>query len=940
MNPPMRGLDMNPTLRKSFRSALLLGAASLSSLALAQSAAAQEMATETVVVTGTHIAGTNVASDLVTSISAADIANTSATSVVSLLKNSSLVSGDITDATTNNGGYGTETVSLRGLGSERTLVLIDGFRGVSGGGFAEKGGTGSAVDLSSIPFGMVDHIEVYKDGASAVYGSDAVAGVVNVVLKKDFTGIEANVTSGVSQHGDGVKWGVDTTIGLADDRGHVIFGIGYLNQQSISQADRKFSSCALQENSPGVKGCVGSYFAQGGYAFALDGATPHNFGPPWNSSALTWHDGPGVGRAFNFPEGNDPGDTFNYAARSLLLQPSKRVNVSGSGEYQLGWGISAFAEGYFSSRESHSELAADPGGAAPGSSIQGLLVPATNPYNPTGRDLYDYRRNIEFGNRVYDTNVQTFRLVGGFKGDFGDLAPTWTWQISTLYGRSTSTQTEGPLLLSGNENIAADPAQCAATFLCAQAAANAGQAALNPFGPSTIAAGWLPYISANLHDTSQNTITMYMANASGDVYDLPAGPIKGSLGMEYRKENASYSPDYLKTTGLTDETANSTSGGYYSYEGYGEAIIPILKDAPFAKDLTVDLAGRVSGYSNTGVNTTYKAQINWAPNDWLKFHALSSTAYRVPSVNDLYSGSLLSYEFANDPCTNWGTSAVPGSNRAQNCASQGVPANFKGAIAGQIPTTFQSNPDLKPEQAHTYNIGAVVTPTSLPGFSFSVDYYYYKITSYIDNLDTSQLLDLCYDGPVGLTSPYCALNGGRSPIGQIIGNTNPYLNLNYLFTDGVDLGVNYNTDQLGPGTLGFKADATYMSDWQQSPTPGIETQNAGTTYQGHIYAHWRAEFGVTYDLDWWGVGLNEHMVGSANDVLPSDVGNVYNQVPTVWTTDLVGHVQFDKWLLTVGVDNVGDTQPPFFDNFTDENTDATSYDVIGRYFWMKGTVKF
>lgn len=932
---------VSPTLARAFRTALLCsaaGAAMVPIAALAQDDSSSGTTTPEIVVTGSRITRADLTSaGPVTLINSDSLARSGAVSIDQVLQQLPTVTGDATGEATNNAGHGTSEISLRGLGPERTLVLINGRRGVPSGGLGVTGGVANFVDLTSIPTGMIDRVEVYQDGASAVYGSDAIAGVVNVILKSDFNGIQTNVGYGISGQDDANTLDLNTTMGMSTDKGHVILGIGYLDRKGILQGDRKFSACAKHETSPGVLQCAGSYNAVGGYAFGVnpDGSY-HYFGAPWNAYALTWHDGPGTGRAWA-----GPSDTYNYAAQSLLTQPSTRLNIAGSGEYQLGFGITAFAEGYYTNRDSTSQSAADPTGFSPGHSVGGFYIPASNPYNPTGQALYMYRRSLEVGDRVYADNVQTFRIVAGLKGDFGDFLPTFKWDADVLYGQSTSTVTEDRLLLMGNANIALDPALCAADSACSAAAANAGQTAMNVFGPTTINPAWVPYISAELHDLGGNKLSMYSLNFTGDLFDLPAGTVKLAAGAEYKYESGYYRPDYLKTTGQTDETASPTSGSFQNYDEYVEFSVPLLKDKPFVKSADLDLAGRLSDYNTVGTVETWKAQLNYQPIDDFKIRGIWSTATRVPSIVDLYSGATLSYDFANDPCTNWATSVPAGSNIAVNCAAQGVPGNFAGANAGQIPTTYSGNPNLSPETARTYTLGIVATPTFLPGFTATVDYYHYKITGYIDSLPTTDLLELCYES-ANLSSPYCAYSGTRNAIHQLNGTMNPELNLNYLETEGLDISAGYSTSAVGPGTLSTRFIATNMWHWYESPFAGNVVDHAGTIYGANknVYTKWRGTLNVNYDLDAFGASVSERWIGDAKDVDAADAGNVWNKVPNVFYTDIEGHYDITSaWTFTAGIDNLFDKQPPFFDNYSDENTDAGTYDVIGRFFWVRLTSK-
>lgn len=892
---------------------------------------------EAIVVTGTRIARDDlVAAGPVTVMTAEDLERTGAVSVDDILQQLPTVSGDVVGAGTNNGGNGTSNVALRGLGAQRTLVLINGRRGTPGGGLGVGGGVANFVDLTSIPTGMIERIEVYQDGASAVYGSDAIAGVVNVILRNDFNGIAAEGTWGISGEDDGFTEDYNVTLGISNDRGHMLFGIGYLNREGILQGDRAFSECAKASDPAGDLYCLGSYNAAGGFAFNVGPGGYSYFGAPYNSYYLTWHDSEPIGRAWNGAP-----DTFNYAARSLMTQPSERWNITGAGEYELDMGLTVFAEGYFTERRSLSQLAPDPAPPnGPGTyGIASMYIPAANPYNPTGVPLYMYRRMLELGDRQYDNSVQTYRVVSGLRGDFGDTIPSWSWEASALFGASETSLTGGPLAIASNITTALDPVLCAANATCSAAAATAGQTAMNPFGQTTIDPAFVPFISAPVHDTSRNELTVLTVSATGDLFNLPAGMVRAAVGAEHIDQFGFYEPDFLKTTGQVDETSQPTRGGFHSTEVFGELDIPLIADAPLVDSLSVGLAARYAEYNTFGSTTTWKIALNYNPIPELRFRGIVSEATRAPSIIDLFAGSLQSFDFATDPCEEYEDTFDPGSNRFQNCVAAGVPVDFGGANADQILTTYNANPNLDPETATTTTFGTVWRP-DFADLTVAVDYWKYKIEDYIANIDTTQLLNLCYDGPVGLTSPFCAFNGGRNAINQIIGNVNPLLNLPSLETEGWDFDVNYRTEAIGPGELGVHLTTTYLGSWEEEPTPGVVDDHAGEVYSGAIYAHWRGNVVVSYDFDSFGVSVTERWIGEAEDVNSSlgPTGPYFN-VPDMWYTDLQGYVDIGKARLSAGIDNVFDEQPPFFNSYTDQNTDPQSYDLIGRFFWVRASVE-
>ncbi|MGA7675825.1 MAG: TonB-dependent receptor [Rhizomicrobium sp.] len=908
-------------INSNLRSALLLGAAAVAAVSLTTTAFAQETM-ETVVVTGSHIAQPTLDSaGPLTMLSNVDIGKMSSTSVDQMLQQlPAAASGQIGQAT-NNGGYGDAFIDLRGLGASRTLVLIDGKRTVNG----SATGVSSAVDLTSIPTGMIDHIEVYQDGASAIYGSDAIAGVVNVILKSDFTGVQASAQYGQTDKNDDDTSDLSAVFGYAGDKGHVIVGLEYANRTGVLQGDRYFSHAARKEPSAGVIQWKGSYNAVGGYAFTYNKHT-FVYGQPVAScggaTSFTWQSGSCQAWA-------GASDTFNYAARSYLSTPQDRTSLTASGEYDISSSVTAFAEGYFTNRNSTEQLAPDPSGP--------IYIPASNPYNTTGSGLNMYRRPLENGNRIYTQSIQTYRVDAGLKGTL-DFIPDGTWEVNAIYGRTSSVSTTHVLNLLSHYAIALDPALCAADPLCSAAAANAGQSAVDVFGPNTIKAAWLPYLTAETHDTGGNSMEMYTAAVNGTAAELPAGKLGFAAGFEYRQEAGFSHPDYLNATSQTDQGGLPTDGGFKSYEMYGELSVPIIKDLPFAEKIDLSLAGRLGEFSTAGSSKeapTYKIGLNWQPIDDLKFRGIFSRATRFPSIGEMFGGSYTSYDFAIDPCNQWATSGVSATVQA-NCAAQGVPGTFKQGGSSQVLTEYTSNPALSPERATTYTLGLVFTPQEIPGLTATVDYWHVHVNGYVGTIDTQTELTACYES-VGLSSPFCSRftrNGAK----QITGNTSPTTNLDFIQTDGVDFSATYQMDLLGGG-LSFSPSLTWLDTWVQEPNPiAGPTEYAGTIGEYGSYTHFRGQMGVNYDMDDWGVSLRERFIGGSKDT-NAPATNKWNKVPDIYYSYLEGHVNYGAETLTVGIDNLFDQQPPFYDDYPDANTDIGTYDVVGRYFWVRLSTK-
>jgi outer membrane receptor protein involved in Fe transport len=904
------------------KSSLLLGAATVAVFGLTAIAQAAEDV-ETVVVTGSRIAQPTLDSaGPLTVLSSQDIAKTNTTSIDQLLQKLPAVSSSQQGEGTNNGGFGDSYVDLRGFGAGRTLVLIDGKRTVAGGSQGPSG----AVDLSAIPMGMVDHVEVYQDGASAVYGSDAIAGVVNVILKKDFSGVQASASYGQTDKNDGDTSNINAVIGLSGDKGHVIIGIDYALRNGILQGDRKFSAHYKYESSPGVLTNGGSSSQVGGlawtYSYTDSSQNKKAVSSCGGAVKMTWANG-------TCAADGGSANRYNYAARSMLTVPMNRTSLSLSGDYEITPAVTAFMSGFYTNRHSKEQLAPDP--STP------LYVPASNPYNTTGYSLYMKRRPTENGDRHYSQNVQTFRINVGLKGTLESLIPDGKWEVDMIYGRTDSVSTTSKLNLMSHYAIALDPDKCAADSLCSAAADAAGQTAVNVFGVGTVKSAWLDYLTAETHDTGGNDLRMYSGDISGTLMELPAGKLGFALGAEYREESGYFHPDYLNATGQTDQGAVATDGGFKTYEVYGELKVPILKDLPYVKSLDLSLAGRIGEFSAASSKEaiTYKIGLNYQPIDDVKFRGIFSRATRFPSISDLYGGAYTSYDFASDPCD---ASVGKRGNAAvnANCAAQGLSSGWTSSSSGQILTEYTSNPDLSPERATTFTFGVVFTPEVLPGLTATIDYWHIRINGYISTLDTQTELDACYES-ADMSSAFCS-RFHRNASGEITDNQSPMTNLDYMQADGIDFSATYQTELFG-GALSVTPALTWLDSWTQQPnaTAGA-TQYAGTVGTLGVMGHFRGNLGINYDLENLGFAFTERFIGGAKDVW-ADSTYKYNKVPDVYYTDIEAHYNFGSYSFQIGMDNVFDKTPPYYDDAIDCNTDPGTYDLKGRYMWVRIGVK-
>src|SRR5713226_1782971 len=685
--------------------------------------------------------------------------------------------GNAINTSFNNGGDGATRVSLRGLGAARTLVLLNGRRFVPGGTGADP-----SVDLNSIPTAAIERIEVLKDGASAIYGSDAIGGVVNLITRKRFDGSEVTGLVGTSTHADGTIYDFNGTTGVTADRGGAIFSVGYYTQKSVLAGDRDFSKYPyaydatgrggnIRNGIPGLyrpgsgtvpvgrmftptcsrpppapqnraTGCVtASGDPRGAGVFVEE---PNPLGDPniarfnalvgANPLAGSYIRDPSVPlgwrpfRSTNLPE--DGGDGYNFQPENYLVTPAQRISLYSSGEYKFGAIARSYYEASFVNRISDQKLAPEP----VSTSGAGVVISKSNIYNPFGVDIPSFSRRFnEFGNRRFVQDLDTFRVVAGLDGTLPESAgffSGWFWDVSLNYGRVVGTDNKTGNLFIPNLQAAVGPASGCQP--------GSGCVPLNLFGaPGSITSDQTAALTYNGTRRALNQMTAAQFNTSGELFRLLADrPVGLALGYEYRLVSGESIPDPVTVLGLTTGNVGLiTRGHYYVNEGYGELSIPIVSNVPGAASLEVTAAARVFNYNNFGSDITYKFGGLWKIIQDVSLRGTYSTAFRAPSISDLYLGQQDSFPPVRDPCRGV---ALGGTN----------PASCGGLVTGDTATQLRSkvggNPALKPETAKIFTAGIVLQPTFVKGLTATVDYYNITIDDNISRIGAAQILAGCY----------------------------------------------------------------------------------------------------------------------------------------------------------------------------------------------------
>lgn len=865
---------------------------------------------ETVTVTGSHIKRAQISGvGPVTVIDRDAIQRSGAISVETLLQRlpaAAGFAGNQTNAYWADNGYGTTQVNLRGLGISRTLVLLNGRRVVNGGT-----GANSSVDLNIIPIALIERIEVLKDGASAIYGADAVAGVVNIITKRKFDGVEASVRYGQTFQQDGDESAVDLAWGMSGDRGSIMAAINYSESGTINMADR--APCALGE-SGGQLVCVGSSSTIGGRAVLADGRRV-NFNQDPNGDGDFYETYSGAKHNFNY---------FPYLN---AVNPIQRLSFSTFGNLSLTDNVRMFTELMYTNRQS--DQIATPGSLG---LYRPIRIAATHPTNPTGQDLLLQRRRLlEAGVREFYQETDTFRTVVGLEGQFGRA---WDWGVALNWGRNTG--------IDGSTNVPNLDRfeQTLDTSICSNAPGAAIPCA-DYLGYGDVTQEVLDYILFTTRDNGGNEQKSFTANLSGELFELPAGWVGMATGIEIRRERGWRDPDQLTVLGIANTNQqDSIAGEYTAKEAFVEFAVPLLQGVPLVESLTLNVAGRYSDYDLFGDDTNYKVGLDWQVSSSLKVRANYATAFRIPNVPELFGGVSEGNLTTTDPCNGW-SSQPPSSVIYQNCQASGVPASYT-QLGNTVLTTVGGNINLQPEDAETLTIGAVWTPSFVPDLTLTLDYFNIRIESAIQRIDGSTKLAVCYNTP-NLAHLFCSsANFTRNPLtGEIDFLSAQPVNAASERVSGVDLGVLYQFGLAGwDGT--FNWDVSYLEKYDVRPFDGAdEIHYAGMITGGRgSYAQWRSFGSLTLAQGPWSGSYSVQYIGSADDINASP-GDIGDHAPSVAYHNAQVKYAFNKSLnVAFGIDNLFDKQAPFIQSWTDANTDTMTYDLMGRRWNVKATYRW
>jgi len=932
----------------------------------------QDMKVQVVTVTGSNIrqAQNSVSSSPITevgehlikgtaSISIGDTLNSipSVTSGLSASSNNTSVGGDAANV-------GVATTSLRNLGSARTLVLVNGRRYVSG----VSANTGYGVDLNSIPTALIRRVDVLTGGQSAIYGSDAIAGVVNIITKKNFSGFEFSAFGGGAEDGGAGRKNIDLTYGKNFESGNAWISAGQSRQDPLLSSERPFSAYELafiDADKDGVREAIarrnGPAHVPGAALIAPNGLTIFGNGAPFNTGQ------PVLDGQFN-PQGG--GDWDNQHARRYLVAPYQRSYIASGLNFELS--PTSHADIELNYARTTSSVALEPAPVSvvgdifrvPMGGTTGINV-ATSPYfvgSSAGRQLLaamgantsldrlqTFKRLSEFGDRTVSNERNTFRIAAGLTNELSD---SLSLKSSIVYGVTLEKQKNtGDFSIANFRNAVTIVPNGRGGYQCADAVARLeGCQPVNPFGTVDSLAGQagvtgfspaaIKYLMIDTGQTGEIRQTVVNSVLSGSLPWSLSGqqPLGFAAGVEYRKEQAEETPDAYRQMGLSrDLQVSAIKGDFDVKEAFAELEVPV------ARWLSVDLAARLGSYSTIGSAATYRLGVNAPLTDLVRLRGSWSQSVRAPNINDLFSNGSTSTAAANTDICNGVTAATTG-NIAANCRSIPAIARRIASVGAFTLVASEANntrllqagsPTLSEETADSVTLGAVFTP--MRGLSFSADYFDIKIKDGITRDSSDVYVRRCYSVAPGAFDPTCGGNLVRDVNdGPILNLRSPLINAASITTRGVDLELDY-----AQRNFNFAAYANYLERYDVTNSSGAVEKFMGRV----LFPKWRLAFNGTYNVtskfDLF--AQVRHRSATRAFLEPTNLSPELNRFKSASYVDLrLNYRITDAVHAYVGVNNVGDVQPDINprDAATGTNTEPRAYDVIGRQYFAGINAKF
>lgn len=967
-------LSKSGGLATAIRFALAAGALVATSTAFAQDTSSAKAdnpdikSLETVSVTGSRIRSVDVeTAQPVITLTQADIQKTGLTSVGDILQNLTIAGSPtfskaaVLSSNTEEGG---QYINMYNLGEQRVLVLVNGKRWMSI--------LAGLTDMSTIPASLIDHIEILKDGASAVYGSDAISGVVNIILKDHYKGISFDGSYGQNEdHGDGRQQAYSVTFGSSNEKSSIVFAATYNKTDPVWAATRALTAYPEGPNHP-TAGLSGNspwarFMAADPSTATLKGTWIINHTGSWNGVGDTQD----PTKTTSYHKGVTVDDRFDTALQMMEQLPTELKSVFSQGSYNLTDNITFKATGMYAERDSSTQIAGYPLSST--SSVNALTgmgpiyISGQSYYNPVpGQDEWFNRRIIETP-RVASESAKSLHFDTGLEGYFQLGSYTWNWDVGFDYNKYDvdTLQTGDINYINLANSLGPSFMNSAGVVQCGTPVDPVPLGGCVPFnilgGTTTSTQAALNYINAIEHSQMQSLTRDYTANITGGIAEIQGGTISVAAGVEHRSVSGFDHPDAMILNGFSSTPSRlPTDGHYNTNEAYFEFNLPLLKDLAWAKELSLDYATRYSHYSNFGDTTNDKISVQYAPFEDLKFRGTYAHGFRAPTLDDSFGGGTQTFDAYTDPCdVNFG--ATSKAVVAHNCQAAGLPGNFHQLDSAGTPVTAREtqsvtpfnagagNLYLEPEHSTSRTLGAIYSPSYAEGLNFTLDYYKFNITNVITAITADYVLNQCY---VYSIENYCKLFS-RDANGQVVNLSRGNANLGSLTTAGYNFGVHYRLPKFSFGQFMVSLDANYTSYYDVVSEPGTPAVD----YVGQYgFNHIRANLGVDWQLKNWGATWGIRYYGAFRDYClndyecnepnynssnwPNGVGAnrkgaiVYNDVQLRYQLPWNGN-------LAVGARDIFDKHPPI--TYSVDNNSASSVDPnldLGRYIYIQYSQKF
>ncbi|HEY9130733.1 MAG TPA: TonB-dependent receptor, partial [Dyella sp.] len=858
----------------------------------------------------------------------------------------------------------------RNLGTARTLVLVNGRR------YVGSSAGSSEVDVNLIPVEWLDRVEIITGGASAVYGADAVTGVVNFILKKKYEGATLNAQYGTTQHGgfDRKKLALTGGMNFAGDRGNVAVSVEHSDQGSLEFADRfgrksyttvqtpdGATDSALMSNAGSYTVTDGGTFFLGNsatnvanrYVFNPDGSVrPQRFGGMYdNAGRCSDCDSLHTNQVLQLQP--KYGRTSINSVASFDISPEHRLYFEGSFSHinVKIWRQPAFGSGANAYTIMRDNAYIDPGLAA--------LMDA-NGLNSIAVSRFD----VDAGRRGEDT---TRNVTRGVFGANGVIVDDWEYDASLNYGVTRETRYNLNNRINDRFHASIDAVRDPATgqIVCRS---SISPGSINPqtggvLDPIALGGGCVPTsifgtgaidpAAAQWFNTTTSTktrITQFVGGGSvtnNNLFQMPgdAGAASMAMGVEFRRETSRQVTDPLDVAGLTFLNAiQPASGAYNVKEAYAEMALPVLADRMAVKNLTFDAAVRASDYSSIGRTKAWRWGLDWSIDDNLRLRGTMSSAVRAPNIDELYSGQSENFFTITDPCSDnqIRNGANPAVRRA-NCQALGIPPGWTSANSATIRGVSGSSPALRPEVGRTWTAGMVLTPQFAPGLGVTLDYWNIKLTDAISAPSGADIARQCVDAPSGVGNSYCG-NAQRDPVThELVFINSTVQNISSLSTSGIDIGAYYSHD-LGAGRIRFNLNASRVIGYTEHPfqdDPTIAIERNGTLG----FPKWKGTLSTTYTLKGWTFNWNtryaSRMLLVANESYRSNpIQTTPIRAGASFFNDVRASHAFKNsgWQVYAGITNVFDCDPPV--NMFGTTPGSALYDTLGRGYYVGANYTF